>query len=207
MLLKTSVMKTMMLVNKSNNIFHRIGWLLSLCLLSLGAGNLCAGETTDNPDQPGQLSASDYKFAKEAARGGMMEVNLGKIASQKSANPIVQQFGQRMVTDHGKAGDQLKGIATKNGATLPDQLTAVQQKEVDRINSLSGEEFDKEYVALMVHDHKKDLKEFQRAAKTVENPDLKQFAETTSQTVQDHLNMITDIQKQLGTAKTSASAQ
>src|SRR5271170_4576949 len=99
-------MKTMTSINKSNNVFHRTGWVLGRCLLSLGAGNLTAGDVTDSADAPGQLTPSDYKFAKEAARGGLMEVNLGKIAAQKSANPVVQQFGQRMVTDHGKAGDQ-----------------------------------------------------------------------------------------------------
>ncbi len=178
--------------------------VLTICLMQAAVAALHAGDTTDSK---GQLSASDYKFAKAAAEGGKMEVDLGKIAAQKSSNPSVQQFGQRMVTDHGKAGDKLKEIASKNGATLPAELTASQQKEVDRLNALSGEEFDKQYVALMVHDHKKDLKEFQHAAKTAENPDLKEFAATTATTIQEHLTMIEDISKQLGTTKTSASAQ
>ena len=199
-------MKSMNFIHKPNNAFRHSAWALCVCLLTAGPA-LYARDGNDKTDNRGQLSSSDYKFAKEAACGGMMEVNLGKIAAQKSANPSVQQFAQRMVTDHGKAGDQLKGVVTKNGATLPEQLSATQQKEIDRLNNLSGDEFDKEYVTLMVRDHKKALKEFQHAAKTVENPDLKQFAETTAPTVQEHLTMIEDIQKQLGSTKTSASAQ
>ena len=187
-------------------MFQNAGWALCVCLLTAGPA-LYARDGTEKTDNRGQLSSSDYKFAKEAACGGKMEVSLGKIAAQKSANPSVQQFAQRMVTDHTKAGAQLKDIVAKNGATLPDELTASEQKEVDRFNKLSGDEFDKEYVSLMVRDHKKVLKEFQHAAKSVENPDLKQFAETTAPTVQEHLTMIEDIQKQLGSSKTSASAQ
>src|SRR4051812_45963075 len=66
---------------------------------------------------PGQLSASDYKFAVKAAEGGMMEVKLGEIASQKSSNPEVKKFGERMVQDHGKAGKELEQIASQKGAT------------------------------------------------------------------------------------------
>ncbi len=196
-------MKSTNLINKSNNALRAVGCALGLCLLQ--AGITYAGDANDKTDNAGQLSASDYRFAKSAAMGGMMEVNLGKIAAQKSSNPAVQQFGQRMVTDHSKAGDQIKDIASKNGATLPDQITATEQKEVDRLNGLSGEEFDKEYVALMVHDHKKVLKEFQHAAKNTDNADLKQFAANTTPTIQEHLNMAEDLQKQLGTARTSAS--
>ncbi len=135
--------------------------------------------------------------------GGMMEVDLGKLAAQKSSNPSVQQFGQRMVTDHGKAGEKLKEIVTKNGGTLPAEISSSQQKAIDKLSKLSGEDFDKEYVSMMVKDHKKDLKEFQHAAKHAENTDLKEFAESTAHVIQEHLTMIEGIQKQLGSAKTA----
>ena len=193
-------MKTMTSTMNLNNAFIRFGAVVCIGLLQTVAA--LAGDSNDNR---GQLSSSDYKFAKEAAMGGQMEVQLGKLAAQKSTKPSVQQFGQRMVTDHGKAGQALKGIAAKNGATLPDTMSTSAQREEDRLNKLSGEDFDKEYVSLMVKDHKKDLKEFQHAAKNVENPELKQFAESTSQVIQEHLNMIQDIQKQMSSSKTASN--
>src|ERR1700743_1142577 len=94
------------------------------------------GADTDN--NRGQLSSGDYKFACEAARGGMFEVNTGNAAAANSSNPAVQQFGQQMVKDHGKAGDDLKALATAKGATLPNEVSSKQQKETDRLSKKNG---------------------------------------------------------------------
>jgi predicted outer membrane protein len=48
------------------------------------------------------LSRQDKQFVAEAAEGGMTEVELSKIA-EKSANPEVKRFGERMVQDHSAA--------------------------------------------------------------------------------------------------------
>jgi putative membrane protein len=148
----------------------------------------------DNNDNRGQLSASDYKFAKTAACGGMLEVNLGNLAAANSSNPAVQQFGRRMVVDHGRAGQDLAQIAARKGATLPSELMGRQQKEVDKLTKLAGPDFDKAYVALMVKCHKMDEKEFKRASEDVQDPDLKAFAANTLTMVQDHLKMAEDLQ-------------
>ncbi len=80
---------------------------------------------------------------------------------------------------------------------MPDQPTAKEQKEIDRLNGLSGNEFDKEYVSLMVKDHEKDLKEFQHAAKKAENPELKSFAAETSSVIEQHLQMAKNLADQV----------
>jgi putative membrane protein len=168
------------------------------CLaLSMAPAALISTRASDNGETRGQFSAADYKFAKEAACGGMMEVSLGKVAAEKSANPAVQQFGQRMVTDHGKAGAELNQLASRRGASLPVALTASQQKEVDRLAKLSGSEFDKVYVPMMVRDHKADEKEFRRASEKVMDPDLKTFAASTLAVVQEHLRMAEELDASL----------
>jgi len=82
-----------------------------------------------------------------------MEVTLGKVAAGKSVNPAVRQFGQRMVTDHGKAGEDLAKIASGKGASLPSEPTAAHQKETERLAKLSGPEFDKAYSKVSVNDN------------------------------------------------------
>jgi putative membrane protein len=176
-----------------------MAWLLPGLLLNTA---VLAVHGAENEEMRGRLSSSDYKFVKAAACGGMMEVELGKIAAQKSATPSVQHFGEQMVTDHGKADQQLKDIASRNGATLPTQLDEDQQKEVDKLNSLSGDDFDKKYISLMVHDHKKDLKEFEHASKNAENADLKTFAADTTSVIQKHLDMAESLKTQ--SSKTSS---
>src|SRR5438552_3833894 len=65
------------------------------------------------------LPSGDKKFVMEALKGGMAEVELGKLASEKASNDAVKQFGQRMADDHAKAGDELKEIAADKGVQPP----------------------------------------------------------------------------------------
>ena len=149
----------------------------------------------------GQLSSGDYKFAATAAEGGQMEVDLGNLAAQKASNPQVQQFARQMVQDHSKANDQLKAIAAKNDATLPTE-SEKGQKEIDRLNKLSGADFDKTYMNMMVRDHKTDLREFQHESNSSDNTELRTFAGQTATVIQDHLNMAENIVGQLKNTST-----
>jgi putative membrane protein len=145
-------------------------------------------------EQRGQLSEKDYKFVRDSSRGGTTEVQLGELATQKAENSAVKDFGQRMVSDHGKANAELRRIAESKGAMLPAEMSHRENFEVDRFQKLSGKDFDKEYVEHMVKDHKKDVKEFQDASKELTDPDLRAFAEKTLPTLQEHLRSIQDIE-------------
>jgi putative membrane protein len=137
----------------------------------------------------GQLTSSDYKFAVDAYRANTEEITLAQLAAQKASDPAVQQFAQRMIQDHTKANQQLTQIISQKGATLPTTTTTSQERETDRLAKLSGADFDKAYMDHMVKDHKKDVKEFQKAADNAKDPDIKAFAANTLPTLQEHLQM------------------
>src|SRR5437773_7993569 len=156
----------------------------------MGSATLrAADENAPDRDQHGQFTRKDYKFALEAAQGGLLEVKMGELAKQKGSHPTVQQFAQRMVIDHAKANDELQKIATQKGATIPTELTRREEAQLEHLQKLSGNDFDKAYADRMVKDHKKDIKEFQDAAKNCEDADLKNFASTTLPILQDHGKM------------------
>ena len=149
-----------------------------------------------------KVASGDRKFVVEALRGGMAEVELGKLAGEKASNDSVKQFGKRMVDDHGKAGEELKKLAQDKGITPPTDLEAKHKKLHDRLAKLSGPEFDRAYVDEMVKDHRKDVKDFQREADRAKDPDVKAFAAKTLPTLQEHLKQVEDLQAQVkGTAK------
>jgi putative membrane protein len=141
------------------------------------------------------LSSSDRKFLVKAAEGGMAEVELGQLASQRASDPQVKQFAQRMVTDHTKANDQLKQIASSKNVQLPTDLPASAKRERDKLSKLSGAQFDREYMSHMTSDHKKDTSEFRYAAKSAKDSDVKQFASATLPTLEEHLQMAQSIAK------------
>jgi putative membrane protein len=166
---------------------------LAIVLLSLSMA--CVAQNAGKSSKSGKSGAiPDAKFAKDAAQGNMAEVNLGKLALQQSQNDDVKKFGQRMVDDHGKAEQELEGVASKNNLTLPQDVNTKQKAEQQRLSKLSGPAFDRAYMRLMVQDHVKDVAEFQKEANnSAANADLKDFATRTYPTLNDHLTMAKSI--------------
>jgi len=166
-------------------------------LMSLGAAaqssDKAAGSSQDSSKSASsasgssQLSAAEQTFVKKAAQGGMAEVELGKLATQKASSEDVKKFGQRMVDDHTKANDQLKQIAGNKGVTLPTDLNSKDQALKDRLSKLDGEKFDQAYMKNMVRDHTKDVSEFRKESTSGKDSDLKSFASQTLPTLEDHL--------------------
>ena len=140
-----------------------------------------------SPSMSAGPSSADAKFLKEAADGGMAEVELGKLASEKASSGDVKQFGQRMAEDHGKANEELKQLAMQKHIDLPSEPSAKHKATKARLEKLSGEQFDKAYMADMLKDHKKDVAAFQRQSNSAKDPDVKSFAAKTLPTLQDHL--------------------
>lgn len=163
--------------------------------------------TSMDKDAKGTLSAADRTFVTEALQGGMAEVELGKLASERASNAAVKQFGQRMAEDHAKAGDELKKIAQDKGVTPPPDMGAKHKKLHDRLSKLSGAEFDRVYMDEMVKDHRADVKNFQREAKSGKDPDVKGFAAKTLPTLQDHLKQAESVHGQVRTAGKSADTK
>jgi putative membrane protein len=172
-------------------------WQTAVTVLALtSAGQLMAAEHFgESKENRGQFTSRDYRFVTEAAQGGMSEIRLGELAKQKGGSQAVRDFGQRMITDHSKANDELRQIVSNKGATIPTEMSRKANSEIDRFEKLSGPEFDKAYIEFMVKDHKKDLKEFKDGAEDVSDPDLKNFAQKTASVIEEHLRTAEDLEK------------
>jgi putative membrane protein len=131
----------------------------------------------------------DTEFAVEAADGGMLEVELGKLAQANAASPEVKKFAQMMVDDHSKANDELKALAAQKSITLPAAMSEKCQKKYNDLTEKKGEEFDKDYVSLMVSDHKDDVDAFEKEADKGNDPELKAWAGEKLPTLRHHLEM------------------
>src|SRR5438874_1216529 len=130
-------------------------------------------------------SAADKTFMMNAAKGGMMEVEWGKLAAQNGQNADVKKFGNRMVTDHSKANSELMALAKEEGVSLPAAKSPGKWKS------------DKDYMDMMVKDHQADLAEFQKEAQSGTDPDLKAFAAKGAKMVSTHLKLAQETQSKL----------
>jgi putative membrane protein len=167
----------------------------TFALILLSAAIAVAAESS--PSQAAKIAKDDADFITEAARGGMMEVQLGKAAQERAAKSQVKDFGRRMQTDHSKANSELKKIAAKKDIKLPTDLEGKQKSTVDKLAKLKGDEFDREYMNTMVDDHKEDIEKFQQEADKGKDPDVKKFAKDHLPVLKKHLALAEQTQKQI----------
>lgn len=152
------------------------------------ADSSTAASSSKSGSGMGSLSAADRRFIETAARGGMAEVELGRLGTEKATSPEVKTFAQMMVDDHSKANDELKTLASQKGVTLPTDTDAKHKAVKDRLEKLSGDQFDKAFMQEMLKDHKKDVSEFQKQAKSTKGDDeVRSWASKTLPTLEQHL--------------------
>jgi putative membrane protein len=174
-------------------------WMLQSC----GGGNTEAkhedsvdsAQAVNKEVAPVDKESSD--FAVKAAEGGMLEVELGKLAQEKGVNPRVKEFGAMMVRDHGKAGDELKALSGNKNITLPDSVSADHHDHMVDMTKKSGKDFDKHYIDMMVSDHNDDIDMFEKASNNLSDPELKTFATNTLPTLRAHQDSAKAIQEAL----------
>jgi len=135
------------------------------------------------------LAKQDKNFLMEAAMGGMMEVELGRLAVAQGTSEAVKQFGQRMIDDHSKANSELTQLAQTKGLALPTELSAKHRADVTKMSKLSGAAFDRAYSKDMLSDHMKDVAAFERASTSASDTDVKEFAAKTLPTLKEHLEL------------------
>jgi len=140
-----------------------------------------------------QVSKGDRTFMMDAAQGGMLEVQMGKLAQERGQSDAVKQFGKRLEADHSKANEQLMAIAQKNGVTLPTSLDKKHMGNVDKMNKGKAENFDRDFAKHMVDEHQKDIKKFKQIADKGDNAELKQFAAQTVPILEEHLAMAREL--------------
>lgn len=158
-----------------------------------GSANNTAGAAMASSSADTSMEA-DKAFMLDAASGGLMEVQLGKMTTANAASAKVKAFGKMMVTDHTKANAELKAVAAKKSVTIPPAPTQEYQAHIDELKTKKGAEFDQAYVDMMVEDHNEDIKKFTDEANNGKDADVKALASKTLPVLQKHLAAIQAIQ-------------
>ena len=150
-----------------------------------------SNSTNANTANPGE------SFWKEAAAGGIAEVELGKLAQTKAQNAEVKRFAQMMVAEHTKSNDELRSLAMKKNIVLPTAPEPRHQAAMQEMQNRSGAEFDRAYVDAMVRDHESAVQLFESQAQSGTDAEAKEFAVKTLPTLRQHLETIKGIKEKL----------
>lgn len=200
---------------------HSLIFLLALALISLGcSGNEKAATSDNNSAQPASTdnsasgssassstanSNSDQSFLQDAIKGNRAEITLGKTVMAKTKDPSVKQFAEMMVKDHTVALSQLQQLAQQKNITVPEGLPDDAQQLQTKLQSVTGKQFDKDYMDAMVQDHQKDVQDFKDASQDAKDPDVKQIATKLTPTLERHLQKAQQIDQKLGGSDSSSS--
>jgi putative membrane protein len=135
-------------------------------------------------------------FVKEVAISDMFEIESSKLAQDKG-DQAAKDFAGHMVDDHTKTSTELKGMVSdgKVKASIPTALDSSHQKKLDKLKSLSGADFTKQYDSVQVSAHKDAVNLFTRYSKGGKNADLKSWAGQTLPKLQEHLQMAQALKK------------
>ena len=167
---------------------------------------MCCSGSAFGQQSSGDFSAKDKMFMKDAAEGSMTEIRLAKIALDKSSNSDVKDFAQKMVTDHSKLIEDMKPLAQQAGVTPPTHLKPKDEMLAKKLSALSGDTFDKQYIAAMVKDHHKDLADFKAEEASTSNAELKSTVAQGEQVIQQHTDMIDQIAQKNGVSAPTTGA-
>jgi putative membrane protein len=170
----------------------RIIACITATLLAASAMPALAGDTK------GDTAAADkgQQFIKEAIQGNLAEQKLGQLAQAKGQSEAVRSYGNSLQKDHATANQDAMKAAQSLGISPPSQPSEKQQAAYNDLAKLSGDKFDDAFVKAMVKDHKKDIKEYEQAAKNSEDP-AGTYASHALPTLKMHLQMAQTIDTQM----------
>ncbi|MGQ3296886.1 DUF4142 domain-containing protein [Reyranella sp.] len=142
------------------------------------------------------IAPSPQDFVTQAAISDMAEIESSKLAVTKTDGKT-KAFAEKMIKDHTETSTELKGLVTsgKVKATLPAEMDAAHKSKIDKLKTLSGASFAKEYDDMQVAAHKDAVSLFERYANGGENAELKAFASKTLPHLKTHLKMAEDLKK------------
>jgi putative membrane protein len=173
-------------------------------------GNGARGTDTGTPGAAGTsgsataLDMGERHFVQDQLKDGSREVELGQLAEKHAASADVKEFAAMMVQDHTRAGNKLKEVARKENVELEKDNDA--RDEYERLSKLSGADFDKEYIDLMVKDHKDAVDALQDQANNADHADVKTWAAESLPRVKHHLEVAQQLQTSLENKKSTTKS-
>jgi len=153
------------------------------------------------------LSDSDKNFLMKAEKDNIAEQEIGRFAAAKTQNKDVKDYGEMLVEDHTKALNDLVDLMNKKGMAQPNGLPKVEHDAMSKLNGLSGPDFDREFLNLMVEDHQKAVSEFRQEKDMAQDKDVKSYADHVLPVLEKHMQKAQELQRNLASSSETKSTR
>ena len=144
------------------------------------------------PGARDRMPANDAEFVNALNAANTAELELAKYIVNRTSDPAVHGFAQRMIDDHSTAAVNLEA-ATRGSNVGPvpraDESTARSAMMLGRLQGESGTNRDNDYMRMQVPAHRRVLRLLQWEADNGQIASLKALASSLVPTVQQHLQI------------------
>lgn len=180
-----------------------IFYCLFFCLLAGWLLSSCHPDTSHPAERPPvtrgsrpAIAEADLSFAEKAASGGMMELDMARMALNQASAQDVRDFAQMILDDHGIAHTELRALARTRSIVLPAVPGVPAQEKINKLSTKTGPDFDKAYIDMMVSDHEADIAAFEHQSKNGTDEALRDWATRKLPELRHHLDMARELAKQ-----------
>jgi putative membrane protein len=141
-------------------------------------------------EQNNTQSYTDRSFLRKTLEDDVAQEQMGPLAAQKSTSDDVKQFGEKMAQIHHQLTAQLMPVAKKLGVDEPKSPSKQDRQEIEKMQALSGSEFDAAFIRAMLKDQQSDVENFKEEAQGSQDPNMQQLAKMDAPLLDQHLGMI-----------------
>ncbi|WP_230938269.1 DUF4142 domain-containing protein [Burkholderia territorii] len=157
------------------------------------------GETADEAGITRRPQGTDAEFVDKAGIIGKTELQASQLALDRSSNPEVKAYARRMVDDHARMAAELRRLGAQKG--LPVQTRMQVDPALTALRTMSGEAFDKGYVALAGSNAQEAaLRLYEAEARNGGDPQLRAFAADTLSTLKAHVSAARALERSIAPA-------
>ena len=156
-----------------------------------------SNDSNATPGLTGQ-EMKDKIFLRKSTESGIAKVAMAKLAADHSSNEDIKALGSKLVTDHTQLSTEMKPIADSMGIRLPKDMNKIDKVEYEKLASLSGDDFDREFITAMVRDHRRDFREAREELMATNDPAIKNEIEKGEPVIREHVHLIMKIAKDKG---------
>ncbi len=146
-----------------------------------------ATAATAPAEKPKPLSAGDKKFIKDVSKSFYFEMQLANSAKANGNSEATKKYGEQVNKELLKGWEELGAIAKEKGEMMPAELQGGDKGSVERVKKAKGDSFDKLFFREILKEAKGVARDFESAAKSANDPGLKQFATTYLAIVKGHV--------------------
>ena len=150
---------------------------------------------------------SDGHFIREVTADNVLEANLGQLAEGKAENSEVRQFAQRMVADHNKLQSDWAAMASSNGVAYNTGFGKHHRKKLDQLQNLSGKEFDRAYMTLMIQNHKDYVDYFRKEGRAANSAQVRNLVSAGLPMLEQHWSQAQQIGVKVGANPNAVSSK